>query len=107
MEQAMERAILLDENGRILIPAALKRRLGLLPGMHLVVESGEEESVRLRVESNLPQLVDKDGVLVVASQTSAEDQRDALMSDWTDITRGERDRRVSIWSGEQLHENSA
>jgi bifunctional DNA-binding transcriptional regulator/antitoxin component of YhaV-PrlF toxin-antitoxin module len=107
MEQAMERTILLDENGRILIPAALKQRLGLLPGMHLVVEPGEEESVCLRVESNLPQLVDKGGVLVVASQTSADEQSDALMSDWTDITRRERDRRVSVWSSEWTHENSA
>jgi len=51
--------------GRILIPAAVQSRLGLSPGMSLVVEEGDQGSVRLRVQSEPPVLVDKAGVLVV------------------------------------------
>jgi len=54
-----------DDMGRILIPAAVQSRLGLSPGMSLVVEEGDQGSVRLRVQSEPPVLVDKAGVLVV------------------------------------------
>ncbi len=60
----------LDDSGRILIPTAVQRRLGLLPGMSLVVEKGEG---------------DKAGVLVVQVEP---------FSDLTNVTRRERDRRV-------------
>jgi len=76
----------LDDLGRISIPAAVKRRLGLSPGMNLVVEEGDESSVRLRVETNPPALVDKAGVLVVKAEP---------VGDLTNITRRERDRYVS------------
>ena len=76
----------LDDLGRISIPAAVKRRLGLSPGMNLVVEEGDEDSVRLRVETNPPALVDKAGVLVVKAEP---------IGDFTDFTWHERDRRVS------------
>jgi len=60
--------ISLDDKGRILIPAALRSRLGLSPGMNLVVEDGDQDSVRLRVQSRPPVLVDKAGVLVVRAE---------------------------------------
>jgi bifunctional DNA-binding transcriptional regulator/antitoxin component of YhaV-PrlF toxin-antitoxin module len=77
--------ISLDDMGRILIPAAVQSRLGLSPGMRLVVEAGDQGSVRLRVQSELPVLVDKAGVLVVRAEP---------LSDLTDVTRHERNRRV-------------
>ena len=61
--------ISLDDMGRILIPAAVQSRLGLSPGMSLVVEEGDQGGVRLRVQSELPVLVDKAGVLVVREVT--------------------------------------
>ena len=82
MGQTVE--VTLDELGRITIPAALKDRLGLAPGMTLLVEKGEEEQLHLRVQPE-PELVDKGGVLVVRSEP---------IEDLTDITRRERDRRV-------------
>ena len=57
--------ISLDDMGRILIPAAMQSRLGLSPGMSLVVEEGDQGSMRLRVQSEPPVLIDKGGVLVV------------------------------------------
>jgi len=78
--------ISLDDMGRILIPAAVQSRLGLSPGMRLVVEEGDQGSVRLRVQSEPPVLVDKGGVLVVRAEP---------LSDLTDVTRHERNRRVS------------
>jgi len=83
MNQVIE--VSLDEVGHILIPAAIRNRLGLSPGMTLVVEKGTEGAVRLRIQSELPTLTNKGGVLVV--QVKA-------FSDLTNITRHERDRRL-------------
>ena len=48
--------------GRILIPAEVQSRLGLSPGMSLVVEEGDQGSVRLCVQSEPLVLADKVGV---------------------------------------------
>ena len=77
--------ISLDDMGRILIPATVQSRLGLSPGMNLVVEEGDQGSVRLRIQSEPPELVDKAGVLVVRAEP---------LGDLTDVTRHERNRRV-------------
>jgi len=77
--------ISLDDMGRILIPATVQSRLGLSPGMSLVVEEGDQGSVRLRVQSEPPVLVNKAGVLVVRAEP---------LGDLTDVTRHERNRRV-------------
>jgi len=83
MNQVIE--VSLDDLGRILIPAALRSRLGLSPGMTLVVEKGDQGGVRLRLQSEPPMLVDKGGVLVVRAEP---------LRDLDNITRHERDRRV-------------
>lgn len=75
----------LDESGHILIPAALRERLHLVPGMTLVVEKGEEGGVRLCVQSESTVLVEK-GDLLVARVTA--------LSDLTDVMRRERRRRI-------------
>ena len=73
--------------GRIVIPAALRGRLGLSPGMTLVVEPAQDGSVCLA--SAEPVLADEGGVLVV---------RSPAVGDLTDIVERERDRRTSeIW----------
>ena len=77
--------ISLDGMGRILIPAAVQSRLGLSPGMSLVVEKEDQGGVRLRIQSEPPVLVDKAGVLVVKAEP---------ISDLANVTRRERDRRV-------------
>jgi bifunctional DNA-binding transcriptional regulator/antitoxin component of YhaV-PrlF toxin-antitoxin module len=77
--------ISVDDKGRILIPEAAQRRLGLSPGMNLVVEKGEQGDVHLCVQSGPPVLVDKAGVLVVRAEP---------LDDLTNVTRRERDRRL-------------
>ncbi len=77
--------ISLDEAGRIFIPAPLRERLSLSPGMTLVVEQGERGGVRLRIQRETPILVEKDGVLVA---------RVEALDDLTGITRRVRDQRV-------------
>ncbi len=57
-----------DNKGRIVISAEILERLGLSPGMMLVVEERERGEVCLRVQKELPELVDKQGVLVVKSE---------------------------------------
>jgi len=75
-----------DNQGCITIPAEIQDRLGLSPGMTLVVEEREEGEMCLRVQRDLPELVDKQGVLVVRSETAA---------DLTDAVQHERGRRLS------------
>jgi len=58
----------LDPSGHILIPPAIRVRLGLVPGMTFVVEERDNEELVLRLQDEDPPLVDKDGVLVVQSQ---------------------------------------
>ena len=77
--------ISLDEVGRILIPAPIRERLDLSPGMTLIVEKGEQGGVQLRLQFKPATLVEKDGILVA---------RVGALSDLANITRHERDRRV-------------
>jgi bifunctional DNA-binding transcriptional regulator/antitoxin component of YhaV-PrlF toxin-antitoxin module len=64
--------VLLDDQGRISIPPPLQNRLGLSPGMSLVVEEEENGELWLRLQSELPTLVDKQGVLVVRAKAVGE-----------------------------------
>jgi bifunctional DNA-binding transcriptional regulator/antitoxin component of YhaV-PrlF toxin-antitoxin module len=84
MNQIVEVSV--DDLGRILIPAALQKRLGLSLGMTLVVEKGDNGDLCLRPQLASPVLVDKGGVLVVRSEP---------LGDLSDITRQERERRLS------------
>jgi len=75
----------LDEVGRIFIPAPIRERLNLSPGMTLIVEKGEKGGVQLRVESKPTTLVEKDGIWVA---------RVTALGDLANATRNERDRHV-------------
>lgn len=76
-----------DDQGHIVIPAEIRKHLGLLQGMTLVVENGEEGQLRLRVQQASPDVVDKQGVLVVTSSPTR---------DLADIVRQEREHRLSL-----------
>lgn len=77
--------VTLDELGNILLPASLRERLRLAPGMTLVVERGENGGLRLRVQRKPTVLVEKEGVLVA---------RVTAFSDLSHLLRHERDRRL-------------
>lgn len=85
MNRAVE--VGLDDQDRILIPAELQGRLGLSPGMTLIVEKGDSDGVRLSPSSETPKLVEKEGVLVVRAEP---------LSNLAKFTRQERDRRVIV-----------
>jgi len=91
MGQTIEVSI--DNLGGILLPQELKNRLGLLPGMTMVVEEDDEERVCLRVRTESPELVDKQGIMVIRADSS---------EDLTNVTRRARDRRIS----DLLHRSS-
>ena len=84
MGQKIEVSI--DNHGGILLSQELKNRLGLLPGMTMVVEEDDEKRVCLRVRTESPELVDKHGIIVVRAESS---------EDLTNVTRRARDRRIS------------
>jgi AbrB family looped-hinge helix DNA binding protein len=77
--------ISLDDLGRILIPAPLRSRLGLKPGMTLVVEDTEQGGVQLRVQEESAALIEKDGLLVIRAEP---------IGDLTNVVRQERERRT-------------
>jgi len=52
MAQAIE--VTIDNHGGIMLPRELKNRLGLLPGMTMVVEKNDSEGVCLRVQAESP-----------------------------------------------------
>lgn len=54
--------------------------------MTMVVEEDDEERVCLRVRTESPELIDKQGIIVVRAESS---------EDLTNVTRRTRDRRVS------------
>ena len=83
MGQVVE--VSLDDQGRLLIPAAVKNRLGLTPGMTLIVEEVDQDGARLHIQSEPPKLVDEGGILVVQVKP---------VEDLSDVVRQERDRRV-------------
>ena len=84
MGQTIEVSI--DNQGGILLPQELKNRLGLSPGMTMLVEEDDQKRVFLRVRTESPELVDKQGIIVVRAESS---------EDLTNTTRRERDSRVS------------
>lgn len=84
MGQTIEVSI--DNQGGILLPQELKNRLGLSPGMTMLVEEDDQERVCLRVRTGSPELVDKQGIIVVRAEAS---------EDLTNIIKHERDHRLS------------
>jgi bifunctional DNA-binding transcriptional regulator/antitoxin component of YhaV-PrlF toxin-antitoxin module len=74
-----------DNQGCIMIPVEIQDRLGLSPGMTLVVEECEKGEMCLRVQREIPELLDKQGVLVVTS---------GAVGDLTDAVGRERAERV-------------
>ncbi len=84
MAQAIE--VTIDNHGGIMLPRELKNRLGLLPGMTMVVEQDDAEGVCLRVQAESPQLVDKQGIIVIRAESS---------EDLTNVISSTRDQRLS------------
>ena len=84
MGQTIEVSI--DNQGGILLPPELKNRLRLSPGMTMIVEEDDQERLCLRVQTESPDLVDKQGIIVVRAESS---------EDLAAVTRRERNRRVA------------
>lgn len=81
--------VVLDDQGRLVLPSPLRRRLGLTTGMTLVVEEETADAAYLRILTGEPSLVEKQGVLVVQAQPPG----NPMPQD--DPVRQERDRRVA------------
>ena len=86
----------LDSQDRIVIPTAIRNRLGLSKGMTLIVEEGENNEIYLSIQKESPVLVDKKGILVVKSKSK---------SDLTNIVQQERDRRIFDLMKQTIHED--
>ncbi|MGD2089832.1 MAG: AbrB/MazE/SpoVT family DNA-binding domain-containing protein [Candidatus Aminicenantes bacterium] len=86
----------LDSQGRIVIPSAIRKRLGLSKGVTLIVEEEENNEIRLRIQKGSPKLVDKKGVLVVKSESKG---------DLTNTIKQERDRRIIDLMKQAIHED--
>jgi bifunctional DNA-binding transcriptional regulator/antitoxin component of YhaV-PrlF toxin-antitoxin module len=86
MSQVLE--IKVNDQGHILISADVSHRLGLNPGMRLVVERADADNVQLSPEPESA-LVEKDGLLVFTGE---------LLADPDEFIQQERDRRLlELW----------
>ncbi len=61
-----------DDRGRIGLPPALRDRLGLTPGMTLVVEQESAGGTYLRVREEPARVVIKQGVFVIQAEPAGE-----------------------------------
>lgn len=75
----------LDELNRILISPDLRQRLGLAPGMTLIVEEDGSGRVALHIQPDSALLINKGGVLVASVE---------LLDDITEVVRQERERQA-------------
>jgi len=89
----------IDDRGDIVIPAAIRERLGLVQGMTLIAEGGEQGQLHLRVQQDLPQVIEEEGLLIVTSPLNPDAESPGLLScDLTDAVRQHRERRLaSLW----------
>lgn len=79
-----QRILSIDDSGQIVIPKALRTRLGLAPGMKLIVQEKENGDMTLRREET-PTLVRKGKVLVVVAEP---------LEDLFDFVTKEREQRI-------------
>ncbi len=75
----------LDELNRILISPDLRQRLGLAPGMTLIVKEDRSGRVALHIQPESAQLIDKGGILVASVE---------LLDDITEVVGQERERQA-------------
>jgi bifunctional DNA-binding transcriptional regulator/antitoxin component of YhaV-PrlF toxin-antitoxin module len=75
----------LDELNRILISPDLRQRLGLAPGMTLIVEEDRSGRVALHIQPESAQLIDKGGILVASVE---------LLDDIAEAVGQERERQA-------------
>lgn len=86
--------ITLDKFGRIVIPKAVRRRLGLRAGAELRLEVGDRRVV-LEPVAEEPPLVEKDGILVSTSSL----EEDATSFDVVEWIRAQRRGRLEEYGG--------
>ena len=84
----------IDEKGCIRLPLTLQDRLGVEPGMTLILEEDERGEVVLKPQESHPMVVNKDGVLVVRAEPIVgldqvvrrhRDARATSPGDWADL----------------------
>jgi bifunctional DNA-binding transcriptional regulator/antitoxin component of YhaV-PrlF toxin-antitoxin module len=84
--------VIVAADGTIALPAAVSERWGIQPGTRLALEDEERDgSLSLRVLPAEAQLIDKEGVWVIRSQSLHPEDKDA---DWVDRIRAERSASV-------------
>ncbi len=77
--------VLIDEQGNLLLPAKIQKKIHLSPGMTLVVESSSKGGLRLRAQHEHSTLMAKEGVLVVRAE---------VWGDLSNVVKKEREQRV-------------
>ena len=78
--------VTIDPSGRVHIPKAIRMQMGLSSGSKLAVEIEDNREIRLRLIDETSILVDKDGVLVVRSES---------LGKLGDVEKREREARLS------------
>jgi bifunctional DNA-binding transcriptional regulator/antitoxin component of YhaV-PrlF toxin-antitoxin module len=87
-----------DETGQLIIPTALQSLLGLSPGMTLIVEQGEADELKLRVQAKQKTIIQaekakpssalgrKNGILIIQGE---------LLTDISNVVQTQREQRLT------------
>jgi AbrB family looped-hinge helix DNA binding protein len=84
MSQVIE--VCVDQEGRIVIPAAVSGQLGLATGSTLIAEVMQDGDVCLTAQPESPMLVNKGGVLVIRARAER---------DLSNIVEEHREQRIA------------
>jgi AbrB family looped-hinge helix DNA binding protein len=82
----------MDRSGRILLPKVIRTRLGLKPGAKLEVDIHPIDEAQLHLVTRTPVVANKNGVLVVKSETIGN------LQDAVEQVREDRLAELSFWA---------
>jgi AbrB family looped-hinge helix DNA binding protein len=81
--------VVLDQAGKVEIPAEIRQKLNLIAGAKLMVDSTDKGEITMTLSPEEPELVNVDGVWVVNTEIDED-----IAKNWLEIINQNRERRI-------------
>jgi AbrB family looped-hinge helix DNA binding protein len=81
--------VVLDQAGKVEIPAEIRQKLNLNAGAKLLIDSTDSGEITMTLSSEEPELIQVDGVWVVNTEIEEDVARN-----WLEIVNQNRERRI-------------
>jgi AbrB family looped-hinge helix DNA binding protein len=81
--------VVLDQAGKVEIPAEIRQKLNLIAGAKLMVDSTDKGEITMTLSPEEPELVNVDGVWVVNTEIDED-----IAKNWLEIVNQNRERRI-------------